>query len=702
MLTGGFIVAYLISKIETYQLLKNDIAETIIGLDRAQKTEKDFLLFGWKQTDFLENGNNEFTDNYFQQIREVSDQLNKKLNDVIVGEANLKTDIQSILLSISLYENSFEDLRKILQYRGFRNHGMEVKMRDYAHDLQESRTPEEQVYAYKLRRHEKDFMLRKDLGYHKKFNAVTDEFKAYVQTLSENLFFEPAYIQNQYNLIDSYQEDFNKIVNTEIIIGLDEKSGIMKELNENKSATIPRINSLYTKINDLSEKLRQDAQIVISLTIILLLFSVFLLVFYLRKTVSKPIIKLDDLVKKVLSGDSNAGKELDYESKDEIGSLNRNFKLMLDNLRENLKLIRDKNESLELKAKQDEIRSWNIEGLSHFSDLMKGNNSNVSDFAHTIISETVKYLKANQGVFFILNEENDEQFMELKACYAFNKKKYIHKKIEKGEGLVGQTWLEGEAIYMTEVPKTYINITSGLGDAPPKSIMIMPLKTDQQIVGIIEIASFQEFKLHEQEFLVELTNRLGSVIQSIKMQEKTQKLLEHSQEMTEQLQAQEEEMRQNMEELQATQEEMSRNQKSLNESISLKDFQLKMMNSLLGKVYEGILFINKDYQIAASNNYIVEELRYNENDLIGNNPELIFKTPLKKKIEALQNDPKFILTGISERQEAQIIDKFNNVFDTRFVMTKIEQNEEQFYAVLFNKKESEYDKRVLKHLFQAR
>jgi|GEM_PF-6956620 transcriptional regulator with PAS, ATPase and Fis domain len=255
---------------------------------------------------------------------------------------------------------------------------------------------------------------------------------------------------------------------------------------------------------------------------------------------------------------------------------------------------------------------------------------------------------------------------------------------------------------MTDVPSSYINITSGLGDAPPRSIMILPLKTEQQIVGILEIASFQEFEKHEQELLTELANRLGSVIESIKMQEKTQKLLEQSQEMTEQMQAQEEEMRQNMEELQATQEEMERNQKSLNEAINFKDLQINMMNSLLGKVYEGIIFINTDYRIVASNNYLMENLHYTENDLMGNYPELIFKTSLKKKLEALQNDPNFILTGVSERQEAKIMDKFNNLFDSRFVITKIEQKGEIFHAVLFNKKDAEYGKRVLQHLFQVK
>lgn len=704
MLIGGIVVGYLWSQVDKYQQIKSDVAETMMRFDNAQKIEQDFLIFGWKEIDFLEDGKSKFTQQFFKEIETVEQSLEQKIKSKFIKEKELEYDFSSILISINSYKKSFDDLRKLLYARGFKDHGLEGEMRSYVHNLQNCESAEEKVFAFSLRRHEKDFALRKDMSYTDKLHNTADQFIDFVKGASIEEFphMTESYKSKTIEAIKAYKNHFDNIVQTEISIGLNEKSGQFLQLNRNKKETEPRISLLYQKINEQNKSLRQTASIVIGLTLLILLLTVFALVYYLRKTVSKPIIKLDNIVKKVLSGDSNAGKELKHEGKDEIGSLNRNFSLMLDNLRENLKLIKDKNESLELKSKQDEIRSWNIEGLSHFSDLMKGSNTNLGEFANSIISETVKYLKANQGAFFILNDENEGSIMELKACYAFNKKKYIHKKIEKGEGLIGQTWIEGEPIYMTDVPSSYINITSGLGDAPPRSIMILPLKTEQQIVGILEIASFQEFEKHEQELLTELANRLGSVIESIKMQEKTQQLLEQSQEMTEQMQAQEEEMRQNMEELQATQEEMERNQKSLNEAINFKDLQINMMNSLLGKVYEGIIFINTDYRIVASNNYLMENLHYTENDLMGNNPELIFKTSLKKKIEALQNDPNFILTGVSERQEAKIMDKFNNLFDSRFVITKIEQKGEIFHAVLFNKKDAEYGKRVLQHLFQVK
>jgi methyl-accepting chemotaxis protein len=702
MLIGGLVVGYLWKQVDNYQQIKSDVAEAMMRFDNAQKIEQDFLIFGWKKINFLEHGQSKFTQQFLAEVEKVEQSVEQKITAEFVKNKGLASDFNSILLSINRYKKSFDELRQLLHIRGFKDHGLEGEMRSFVHDLQNCESAEEKVFAFSLRRHEKDFALRKDMTYTDKLHQTADEF---IEFLKESNVQQYPHMNEEYkrktiDAIKAYKNHFDKIVQTEIAIGLNEKSGQFLQLNLSKKETEPKISLLYNKINEQNKSLRQSATFVIGFTLLVLLVTVFALVYYLRKTVSKPIIKLDDIVKKVLAGDSSAGKELNHEGKDEIGSLNRNFSLMLDNLRENLKLIKDKNESLEQKAKQDKIRNWTIEGLSHFSDLMKSNNSNLSEFSDSILSETVKYIMANQGGFFILNEENEEPYMELKACFAFNKKKYLHKKIEKGEGLIGQTWLEGEYIYLTEVPSSYINITSGLGDAPPKSIMILPLKTDNQIVGVMELASFHEFENHEQEFLKELVNRLGSVIESIKMQEKTQKLLEQSQDMTEQMLAQEEEMRQNMEELQATQEEMNRNQRSLNEAINFKDLQLNLMNSLLEKVYEGMLFINKDYQIVASNDYLLAELQYTQHDLMGNHPELVFKTPLKKLIETLQNDPNFILTGVSERHEAKIMDKFSNLFDSRFVITQIHHKGEVFHAVLFNKKDAEYGKRILKHLFQ--
>ena len=218
---------------------------------------------------------------------------------------------------------------------------------------------------------------------------------------------------------------------------------------------------------------------------------------------------------------------------------------------------------LRMLAEEDKKRNWATNGLAKFGDILRSSNDNLNILANEIVSGLVKYLDANQGALFIVERDNDGKEIEcmgLAACYAWDKKKFVEKKICKGEGLVGQCWIEGDVMYLTDVPDDYISITSGLGEANPKSILIVPVKLHDEIHGVIELASFKAYEKFEIEFVERIAERIASTISAVKVNERTSRLLEESTVMTEQLRAQEEEMRQNMEELQATQDKIEQDQ----------------------------------------------------------------------------------------------------------------------------------------------
>ena len=239
------------------------------------------------------------------------------------------------------------------------------------------------------------------------------------------------------------------------------------------------------------------------------------------------------------------------------GNLNTEYSVLSDKDALGQSLIRMQ-ESLRKIKVEDSRRSWITEGLAKFGEILR-NQSDFSLLANHIISEVAKYVKANQGSIFVVNDKDPNEIqLDLVACYAWNRKKIIEKSIHAEEGLIGQCYLEGEMIYLTQLPKDYITITSGLGEATPSCLLILPLILNSKVYGILELAWFKEIAPHEKEFLIKLSENIAATLSAAKANTQTRQLLEQSQQQAEELRAQEEEMKQNMEELNATQEEMKR------------------------------------------------------------------------------------------------------------------------------------------------
>jgi PAS domain S-box-containing protein len=427
------------------------------------------------------------------------------------------------------------------------------------------------------------------------------------------------------------------------------------------SQIIPRSSELIERLTRIAEKqdnitARSDKEITDSISSLryytFILGSSIILVgllsaFALMRTITRPVNFLKDVILKLGRGELVEEKSSNF-SNDEIGEMavatenlvnglkatsqfaenigngnyNTDFKPLsehdvlgnsLINMRDNLSKV----------AEDDKKRNWATEGQARFGEILRTNNSDLNKLADEIIGNLVKYLNANQGALYIVDDTDSNQedpTMSMKACYAWDKKKFLNQKIYRGEGLAGQAWQEGDIVYLTDVPQNYVKITSGLGDSNPTSVLIVPLKVNDQIFGVVELASFSLFQDFEIEFVQKIAESIASTISTVKINARTHKLLEESQEMTEQMRAQEEEMRQNMEELQATQEEMQRTQAET--------------ESTLNAIHSSLAVVeyNPDGTIIKANSNFLELIGYTQDEIVGENHR-IFVTKEDKASE---------------------------------------------------------------------
>jgi hypothetical protein len=249
-------------------------------------------------------------------------------------------------------------------------------------------------------------------------------------------------------------------------------------------------------------------------------------------------------------------------------------KLLSDALQQTEQLKRSEEEmrktmkELESSRKKDDERNWVSKGLADMISILQSTEDMSKVFDKILIS-LVKYSGMNQGALFIVEENEDgESVLRMVSCYAYERKKYIDKTVAPGVGLIGQTYLEGERVYLTQVPADFVRITSGLGEAPPRHVSIIPVKTNKNVEGIFELASFHPMDARHFELFERIAETVAAFISTNRVNEKTKVLLQKAQVMSEELKSNEEEMRQNLEELTATQEAMERKEREYRNRIA--------------------------------------------------------------------------------------------------------------------------------------
>lgn len=354
--------------------------------------------------------------------------------------------------------------------------------------------------------------------------------------------------------------------------------------------------------SDKKENQKNTILIILIIETIFLAVLLILIYYILKNKIFKPANQINNSIQEVLDGrptETDENQEF-QEYKNILQNLNKiyfqqkkisefvinlknnNLDIKIENynkhntLETSLIELRDKlKEKLigEEKRNQEEKQNqWAVEGQAKFNEILRNSATNLDTLADNVIKNIVKFLDASLGGIFILNKsKTQEPYLELLSAFAYDRKKYLTKTIPIGEGLIGMCALEQNTVWINNLPRNYIEIESGLGESKPGSLLIIPLKTDYELLGVIEMGSFRKFQKYEVEFVEKIARNIAATIETTKISERTTELLAESQKKSEELTQRDNEMTLKIDELRKTQEEAIRKEAEIENLISAVD-----------------------------------------------------------------------------------------------------------------------------------
>jgi len=281
----------------------------------------------------------------------------------------------------------------------------------------------------------------------------------------------------------------------------------------------------------------------------------------LAETLTTQLRAIADVSTAVTSGDMT--RSITVEAAGEVAELKDNINQMISNLRG----------TTEQNAQQD----WLNSNLARFSGMLQGQRDQKT-VARLLMSEVTPLVAAHHGALYVAegNGNGDveaENTLRLVATYGYKERKSISNRFKFGESIVGQAALERKSIVITQAPEDYIKITSGLGEAAPTSIIVIPVLFEESVMAVLELASFAPFTDVQQTFLDQLSESIGVVLNTISANSRTEELLEQSQTLTQELQSQSEELQAQQDELKRSNAELEAQAQTLRASEELLQTQ---------------------------------------------------------------------------------------------------------------------------------
>ncbi|HEX2174623.1 MAG TPA: HAMP domain-containing protein [Nocardioidaceae bacterium] len=247
----------------------------------------------------------------------------------------------------------------------------------------------------------------------------------------------------------------------------------------------------------------------------------------LASSLTTQLRAIADVATAVTHGDLS--RQVTVNASGEVAQLKDRINQMIDNLRDT--------------TLANQEQDWLKTNLARLSGQMQGKRD-LKDVARLLMSELTPMVSAQHGAFFLAAGEGDATELRLIASYGYEVRKSVANRFKVGESLVGQAALEKKPIMIVDAPSDYVRISSGLGSAPPANIIVLPVLFEDQLLAVIELASFGRITEVHRTFLDQLMESVGITLNTIIANSRTEELLSESQRLAHELQAQQEQLQQ--------------------------------------------------------------------------------------------------------------------------------------------------------------
>ena len=606
------IFVVLLSRNKTYEDYEQKVLTLKLEYLKLKEYEQSFLLYYTTDNTFFKTMENEYLRKFELEEKQINKNFDELLNMPTTSALDLNNNIYMLKENVSSYGDLLNLVASKFYKRGSFSTGIigEIE-RSYATAVAQKSLPTPILSS--LKEMEVQYINRKDAAYYNDFITIYTQNigSAGVQepepmpvvvrdstqtdSAAAPIVPQPQTRNKQKNNaeklkpVNDFKRFFTSLVKIDKEIGFNREEGLLFDLSVEKSK-LDDIDSMLTKISEQKEQTASTTRLLLIIIALLIIAALAIAIAKFSNKITVAISKISGYVN-ALSKGIIPDEEIKCNTNDELadmavelntfahglkettqfassigsGNLYTEFKPLSENdllgnslleMRGNLYKSQQEDQK---RQREDSLRKWANEGLTQFSEILRQSTSNITDLANNVLKNLIHFLDANQGGLFLYNDnDKNDVFLELVSSYAYNQERKKKKKIYLGEGLIGTCAIEKSYVYLTDLPNDYLSITSGLGGANPNCLLIMPLKVEEQIFGVMEIASFKKMEKHEIDFVEKVSESIASTLSIAKINQRTAELLAQSQQQAEEMASQEEEMRQNLEELQATQEESAR------------------------------------------------------------------------------------------------------------------------------------------------